>query len=447
MRNRDAYRSHTFGDELRHMREKRGISLRGLARRVAYSPGWLSRVENGLVPPAVKLAELCDLELDAGGQLITLARTVEYARKEQFPPAQLPWAVDTFIGRAKELQALDCCLARAQQNRSGILGVIEGSPGVGKTALAVRWAHSVADQFAQGILYHNLGGYSRLSEPILPAKVLGHFLEALGVPAESQPLATEQRGAMFRSLISGTQVLIVLDNAADSHQVAPILPGTGSSAVVITSRRRMTGLAVRFGAQQTLLRPMPIPESLELLSSVVGIDRIRAEIDSAHKIVSLCAQLPLALRIAVERVTDHWSLARLADELAGTGDPGARLDLLSDREDDSLGVRAAFEASYRRLDDEAARALRLLGRIPHHVLDAGMAKTVLDRSNRESRRILEVLVNENLLQEVGLDQYRFSSLLQLFAAEQELLSKIYNLPSVRNYSAETMQFLRQSKAR
>jgi len=420
MRNGENYHSESFGPALRRRREKHGVSLRGLARQVTYSPGWLSKVENGLAPPTAKLAELCDRELEAGGELIALAHTAEYSRKGLLSPAQLPRAVDTFIGRAKELQALDLCLARAQKNANGMLAVIDGPPGIGKTTLAVSWADSVSGQFAGGILYHDLGGYTDLDSPSAPTQVLGHFLEALGVPAESLSPDTEQRAATFRSLVSDTQTLVVLDNAADSRQVEQILPGTGSCAVVITSRRRMTGLAVRFGAQQVPLRPMSSPESLELLSSVLGLDRVRAEIDSADSIISQCAKLPLALRIAAERATggDHWSLARLADELASANDPSTRLDMLSDREDNSLGVRAAFEASYRRLDDEAARAFRLLGRVSYRVLDNDAVVALLARPDRTSRRLLEILVDENLLQEVGPGQYRFSRLLQLFAAER-----------------------------
>lgn len=407
----------SFGSVLRRRREEQGISLRELARRVAYSPGWLSKIENGVAPPAVKLAELCDKELAAGGALVALAHDLE--TKPGFGslvPAQLPRGARPFVGRTDELRALQRCLMDAQQSSSGMTVAVDGAPGTGKSALVVHWAQSMAGHFVDGILHRDLGGHAETGAPPAPEEVLAGFLATLGVPQEFMPQGTGERAALFRSLVSARRMLVVLDDVASSRQVEPLLPGPGDSAVVVTGRPRMTGLAARTGAVRMSLGPLPTADALDLLGSVVGADRVRAEPDGARALAAHCAGLPLALRVAAEHlVTSRYrSMAGLAAELAGPGDPDDRFDVLV--AGDQLTVRAAFETSYRRLDAESARGFRLLGLLNGGTVGAAAAAALLARPRKTARRTLERLVGVHLLDEVGPEQYRLGGLLALFAA-------------------------------
>ncbi|MFD2420324.1 NB-ARC domain-containing protein [Amycolatopsis pigmentata] len=405
-----------FGSELRSRREEQGMSLRKLARLVAYSPGWLSRIENAAAAPTIKLAELCDRALLAGGELIALARDAEPAPvTHSVLPAQLPRPVSPFVGRTAEFRTLDRIHSRASLDGRGLTVAIDGPPGVGKTALVTGWAGAASHAFGDGVLYEDLQGYSSRGAPLDPAAVLKAFLFALGVSERVIPEGIQQRSAMFRTLVSDRRMLVVLDNAADSHQVAPLLPGAGTCSVVVTSRRRMSGIAARSGAFRIALEPMSPGESLELLALVVGRERVRAEIEGARALVLRCAGLPLALRAAAERLTAsrHRSLGGLAQELAGPGDADARLDLLTGG--DGLTVRESFEASYHQLDAESSRAFRLLGQMPGEVVGTADAAALLRRPKAQTRRLLEVLIGVNLLAEVGPDQYLMDGPLALFA--------------------------------
>lgn len=405
-----------FGAELRRMREEQGISLRALARRVVYSAGWLSKVENGVAPPTLKLAELCDTELGAGGELAALAHSRKPDPGAWTLPAQLPRGAAPFVGRVNESRELDRCLAEAQRTNRGMTVAVDGAPGVGKSTLVTQWAHANAHHFGDGILFQDLRGFSGGAPPLVPAEVLEGFLGALGVPSASVPYGTEARAAMFRTLVAGRRVLVVLDNAAGSHQVGPLLPGSPSCGVIVTSRRRMTGTAAHAGARRVFLGTLSMDESVELFGSVLGPDRVRAEPEAVRSLAAQCARLPLALRIAAERLafSRHRSVAGLAGELAGLDDPDGKLDLLADG--DVMTVRGAFEASYGRLDTESSRAFRLLGLTRGRTVTPATAAALFGMPAANARRLLEGLVSLNLLQEVGRDQYRLDRLLLLFAA-------------------------------
>ncbi|MFD7080192.1 helix-turn-helix domain-containing protein [Streptomyces sp. NPDC059918] len=405
-----------FGPELRRMREEQGISLRALARRVVYSAGWLSKVENGVAPPTPKLAELCDTELGAKGELAALARCRKPEAGALAMPAQLPRGAAPFVGRVNELRELNRCLADAQQTNSGMTVVVDGAPGAGKSTLVTQWAHANAHHFGDGILFRDLRGFSGTGPPLVPAEVLEGFLGALGVPSASVPYGTEARAALFRTLVAGRRVLVVLDNAAGSHQVGPLLPGSPSCGVVVTSRRQMTGTAAHAGARRLFLGPMSMRESVDLFACVLGSDRVRAEPEAVRSLAVRCARLPLALRIAAERLafSRHRSIAGLAGELDGLDDPEGKLDLLADG--DVMTVRIAFEASYRWLDAESSRAFRLLALTWGRTVSSATAAALFGRPAGIARRLLEGLVSLNLLQEVGRDQYRLDRLLLLYAS-------------------------------
>ncbi|MFD6444591.1 BTAD domain-containing putative transcriptional regulator [Promicromonospora sp. NPDC060204] len=267
-------------------------------------------------------------------------------------PRQLPLGPLAFSGRAGALAGLDVFLADDGAPR---VAVLDGAGGVGKTATALHWAHRVAGRFPDGQLYANLRGFDPTSAPVPPGTVVRAFLEALGVAKGRVPAAEDALLALYRGVVAGRRLLVVLDNVRDADQVAPLLPGSGPGVAVVTSRATLTGL----GAARVALGTLTPAEGLDLLALRVGAERCAAEPEAARRIVERCAGLPLAVVIAAARVLARpgFPLSAVADELA---DGGARLDTLGD--DDAMAdVRSVFATSYRALTPEAARLFRLLG--------------------------------------------------------------------------------------
>jgi tetratricopeptide (TPR) repeat protein len=288
--------------------------------------------------------------------------------------------------------------------------------GVGKTALAVHWAHQVVDRFSDGQLYVNLQGYSAAA-PADPLDVLARFLRALGVPAGQVPAELDAAAAMYRSMLAGRQMLILLDNAATSRQVRPLLPGTPGCLVLVTSRGRLSGLTARDGAARITLDALSEAEAVLLLAKILGPARVDAEPDAAAAIVRRCACLPLALRIAAERAMDRpqITLAELAAQLAADH---SRLDMLAAADDPETAVRSVFSWSYQALTADAARTFRLLGVHAGPDIDVHAAGALTAATETETRRRLEVLTGMHLLEESGPDRFRFHDLLRAYAAEQ-----------------------------
>ena len=245
--------------------------------------------------------------------------------------------------------------------------VLAGTAGVGKTALAVRWARRAAAAFPDGQLYVNLRGYDP-GAPVAPADALAGFLRALGLAGEDIPAGEDERAAAYRSLLDGRRVLVVLDNAASVEQARPLLPGSPSCLVVVTSRDSLAGLVARHGARRLALDMLPAADAIGLLRTLIG-DRVDAEPDAAAELAAQCARLPLALRVAAElaAASPDSRLAELAGELAGEQ---RRLDLLDAGGDERTAVRGVFSWSYRHLPAAAARAFRLIGLHPGPDLDA-----------------------------------------------------------------------------
>ncbi len=243
-----------------------------------------------------------------------------------------------------------------------VISAIGGTAGVGKTALAVHWAHQVAEQFPDGQLYVNLRGFGPSGPPMNASEAVCGFLESLGVPAARIPAGTDAQSGLYRSMLAGRRMLVLLDNAADEAQVRPLLPGAAGCLAVVTSRRPLPGLAAAEGALRVCLDLMSEEEAGELLAARLGARRVAAEPAAVRELAGLCARLPLALAVAAVRAASSPGLA-LTSLTAQLRDRHGRLDVL-DAEDPASSVRAVFSWSCQSLSDAAVRMFRLLGTHP-----------------------------------------------------------------------------------
>jgi tetratricopeptide (TPR) repeat protein/transcriptional regulator with XRE-family HTH domain len=330
-------------------------------------------------------------------------------------PRQLPGPARLFVGRDAELAALTGLLdeAAAGTPSAVVIAAIGGMAGVGKTALAVRWAHQVADRFPDGQLYVNLRGYDP-GHPLPAADALAGFLRDLGVPGQDVPAEAGERAARYRSLLAGRRVLIVLDNAAETEQVRPLLPGSPGCVTVATSRDALAGLVARDGAVRLDLDVLPLEQAVGLLWALIGA-RVDADPDAAAALAARCARLPLALRVAAELAAARpaASLAELASELAGE----QRLDLLEAGGDPRTGIRAVFSWSYQHLDPGAARLFRLLGLHPGPDLDVHTAAALAASTVWHARRGLDVLARAHLIDATGPGRHGMHDLLRVYARD------------------------------
>jgi len=367
-----------------------------------------------------------DLGVEPGPELRQLHQRIltgdpQLAPAVQVPvavPRQLPAAVPHFAGRQDELAALTALLKRpggAGGTHAVVISAIGGTAGVGKTALAVHWAHRAAQWFPDGQLYVNLRGYDP-GQPMPAADALAGFLRALGVPGQEIPVELEERAARYRSLLSGRRVLVVLDNAGDVEQVRPLLPGTPGCMAVVTSRNALAGLIARDGATRLDLDLLPLHDAVTLLRSLVG-RRADEEPKAAAALAAQCARLPLALRIAAELVAARPAtpLAELTRELAGQQQ---RLDLLDAAGDDRTAIRAVFSWSYQNLSQPAARLFRLLGLHPGPDVAVAAAASLAGIAPARARRLLDELARAHLLTEQVPGRFGCHDLLRAYAVEQ-----------------------------
>ncbi|MFC3995801.1 ATP-binding protein [Nocardiopsis sediminis] len=330
-------------------------------------------------------------------------------------PRQLPRDVHGFVDRVRAIERLDAVLAEYDENpRARALVVITGTAGVGKTSLAVRWAHQVHESFPDGHLYLNLRGYDP-NVPVTPADALGRFLHALGVPAAEIPSDPEERAEQYRTLIAERRMLVILDNAASVRQVRPLLPGTSSTLTVITSRSRLSGLAARDGAVRLTVGLLTESHAADLVRATVEDYRRADSEEEVAQLAALCARLPLALRIAAERAAARpmMPLAALIDDLRGES---SLWDALSS-DDEADAVRSVFAWSYRTLPPDAARLFRLLGL--HQGLDVsvGAAAALCGEPERATHRLMDHLAGAHLIEQTGPDRYQFHDLLRAYAAD------------------------------
>jgi tetratricopeptide (TPR) repeat protein len=328
-------------------------------------------------------------------------------------PGQLLPVPLAFTNRSAELAALAALLEPAQPARPVTLAVIMGVGGVGKTSLALQWLHQVKDRFPAGQLYADLGGHLPASA-VRPAEVLGRFLRAIGLPPDSVPVGLEEASGLWRSATTGRRLIMLLDNAASAAQVRAVLPGPGPSLVVVTTRWRLSGLAID-GAHFTELGLMAEPDAVELLDRIAGAGRVNADPDAARSVVRMCGRLPLAVCVSAARLAPNprWSVSRVAAELASERD---RLTALST--DEVLSVRAVFDVSYRALPAPAARIYRLLSLLTGPGFTAELAAAATANGPQDTSRLLDTLTGASLLEETADGRFRFHDLVRLHARER-----------------------------
>ncbi|WP_329575374.1 NB-ARC domain-containing protein [Kitasatospora sp. NBC_01250] len=336
--------------------------------------------------------------------------------RESTVPRQLPATPGWFTGRWRELAILDQALQQAGRGGGAVpVCVVSGGGGIGKTSLALHWAHRNTDRFPQGQLYVDLRGFDLRGEPLAPAAAIRGFLDALGVDPGSAPVDPQALTGLYRSLVADRRMLIVLDNAANAEQVAALLPGGAGSAVLVTSRRRLTELAVTHGAHLLPLDVFSASESRDLLGRHLGEDRVCTDPEAVAAMLEHCAGLPLAISIAAARATARtgFPLAAFAAELQ---DESARLDAL-DAGSPSADVRAACLLSYRTLGAGAAEAFRFLAVAPGPEIGLAAAASLLGRSPAATRAALRELEAVHLLEQHAPGRYRMNDLIRLYAAE------------------------------
>ncbi|MBG0854505.1 tetratricopeptide repeat protein [Streptomyces spinoverrucosus] len=357
------------------------------------------------VDPRPGLRELQQRILTADPGLAEPSAPVAEPAAPPVRPAQLPATVPDFTGRASFVAELSEVLASAE-GRVMAVSALAGIGGVGKTTLAVHVAHQARSAFPDGQLYVDLRGAGpRAAEP---ETVLGSFLRALGTADSAIPDSLQERAALYRSVLDGRRVLVLLDNARDAAQVRPLLPGTEGCAALVTSRVRMVDLA---GAHLVDLDVMSPDEALSLFTKIVGEERVAAEREAALDVVAACGFLPLAIRIAASRLAARrtWTVSVLAAKLA---DERRRLDELQAGD---LAVKATFELGYGQLEPAQARAFRLLGLADGPDISLAGAAAVLDLAVEDAEDLLESLVDTSLLESAAPGRYRFHDLVRLYA--------------------------------
>jgi tetratricopeptide (TPR) repeat protein len=356
----------------------------------------------------------------ADGSRPTRATPAPMRRPAVVVPRQLPAPPSSFVGRVDELDRLSRALPPTGgpdgPDRSMPIMVIHGPGGVGKTWLALRWAHDHLGHFPDGQLYVNLQGFGPAGAVVDPAAALPVFIDALGVAADSVVGGMQAHIGLYRSLLSGRRMLVVLDNAHDVAQVRPLLPGSAGCLVVVTSRNRLSGLVAGDGAHPLGLDLPGLGDARGILARRLGVERVAAEPDAVDEIVRRCARLPLALAVAAARAAEHpgFPLAHLARQLrdtAGSLDAFEAADALID-------VRTVFSWSYRALSGDAATLFRCLGLHPGPDITTAAAASLVGLPASRVRRLLAELTQAHLLTEQTPGRFAFHDLLRAYALEQ-----------------------------
>jgi len=403
-------------------RKALGLTQEQLAGLLDVDPTTVARWERGETQPLPwlrpRLAKALKVSPEQIEALLAEPGSAGREASTAVVPRQLPAAVPDFTGRVAELAGLTQLLDQSGPGAAGtvVISAIGGTAGVGKTALALHWAHQVVGRFPDGQLHVNLHGFDPTGIPATPGEAIRRFLDGLGVPPERIPPDPEAQAALYRSMLADRRILIVADNARDEQQVRPLLPASPGSLVLVTSRNQLSGLTAADGARLLTLDVLPPAEAVQLLALRVGADRAAAEPDAVADIARLCACLPLALAVASARAAARpaFPLTSLADELRDTA---GRLDAL-DAGDPAASVRAVFSWSYQQLSADAARMFRLLGLHPGPDISVPAAASLAATGEPEARRLLRELVRAHLIAEHVAGRYDFHDLLRTYAAAQ-----------------------------
>lgn len=394
-----------FGEVVRRLRLQAGLTQEQVADRSGLSVATIARLEAGRVgtPRPTSLVMLADaLELkDAERSTLFAAARGEAADRDP-APRYLPHDVPDFAGRDAEIRRLTA----AVDVGSLVIFAVDGMAGIGKTALAVRLGHALAERYPDGQLFVDLYGFTPGREPLDPAAALETLLRALGVASAKIPHQLEQRAGLWRAEVAARKVLVVLDNAAAIEQVRPLLPGASGSLVLVTSRRRLTGLETTVSLSLDVLSAQ---EATALFTSIVGTERAAAESDAVAEVLRLCGYLPLATRIAAARLRDRpsWTSSHLAERLRDEQERLAELAV------DGRDVAIALAVSCRDLPPAQRRLFRLLSLHLGDSIDAHAAAALLDLRARHSEDLLERLVDQHLLQQPAPGRYVLHDLLRL----------------------------------
>ncbi|MCN9240404.1 tetratricopeptide repeat protein [Streptomyces sp. RY43-2] len=408
-----------FGQRLRHLRARAGLSQEALSHAAGVSVRALADMERGRTRGPQRrtvqmLAEALGLDDDEAASLEKSAALGRPRPRTATGPAApsalaLPRDIQDFTARVPALARL-LELAQDIEPSRPVVTVVTGQPGLGKTAFAVHAAHRLTPYFPDGQFALDLHGMD--PEPTTPRDALARLLGAMGVTDAAIPVGTDDRAGLWRSMVGGRRVLLLLDNAVDESQVAPLLPGTGPSLTLVTSRHSLAGLESVHRCDLALLRR---EEAVELLTRIIGPDRVRAEAQAARDLADLCGYLPLAVRIAGQRLLSrpHERLGKLVARLAAEG---RRLDGL---QAGSLRVRAAFALSYRQLPPESRTFLRRASLAAGADFSPETGALLADLSYDDAVARAEELTDAGLLQsDAAAERYRFHDLLKLYAAEQ-----------------------------
>ncbi|HCU48960.1 MAG TPA: transcriptional regulator, SARP family protein [Micromonosporaceae bacterium] len=405
--------AHTLASLLRTWRERALLTQEQLARQTGLGVRTIRRLESqGLLRPRTDsvrlLADALKLSHAERSLLVTTARGAQPGT-----PRQLPADLPNFTGRADLLRDMDKLLG---DHRALVTCVLAGTAGVGKTALALHWAHRVADRFMDGQLYVNLRGFDPSGVPTEPGTAIRGFLDALGVQAERIPYEIGAQAALYRSLVAGKRMLVILDNARDEEQVRPLLPGASSCLALVTSRDQLTGLVAGVGALPVVVDLPSTVEARDLLARRLGADRAAAEPASIDEIVMLCARLPLALAVVAAHASTQADLP-LTAIAAGLRVGSGRLSALH-TSDAATDARRVFSWSYQRLGATAQTMFRLLGLHPGPDFTVAAAASLMGTGHDEAEPAMRELVRANLLTEHLPGRYTFHDLLRAYAVEQ-----------------------------
>ncbi|HEY7432857.1 MAG TPA: tetratricopeptide repeat protein [Streptosporangiaceae bacterium] len=425
-----------FGVRLSACRQSARLSQQELSERSGLSIRAISNLERGRTrwpyqDSVRRLADALELRgaaraefIAAAGRRVMLSSDTDGLPPDKTPrqpgrkanvPRQLPAAVRHFVGRESELAALTQLADQLGTTPSSmVVSAIGGTAGVGKTALALHWAHQAAGQFPDGQLYVNLRGYDA-GQPLSAGDALAGFLRALGVDGQDIPGDADERAAVYRSILAGRRMLVVLDNARQAEQVRPLLPGSPTCMTVVTSRDALTGLVARDGAVRLEMDLLPLPEAVSLLRVLIG-SRVDGSLDDAVTLASQCCRLPLALRVAAELAVARPEdpLSELARELS---DLQYRLDALEAGLDERAAVRTVFSWSYRHLSEDTARAFRLAGLHPGPVVDGYALAALTGTSRRAATQQLQLLARAHLIYRAEPGRYGAHDLLRGYALE------------------------------